>query len=319
MNSILKIKHLHYTKQIENMKTIVTIVIISFSTVFCSIAQPNPGFENWHTEASYQVPDSWQTLNMMSLALPANPLSAFKATGIDKHSGNYALKLKSVFMNNNFFQNELGDTVSVTFTGKITISPSTYKYGFPYTGRPEKLEFWAKYFPVGNDTAAGGMILTKWNGVQSDTVALCGININSTGTYTLMKSDLVYYSDELPDSASIVFLSSKLPSCARVNSTLYVDDVDLTGWVGIEKHDIYADKVQLFPNPAKDEINIFAKIEEANLVKVIDATGKFIGAYKIQNYKVLVNTSLFPSGIYFYELLDKKNKSLTKGKFSVVK
>jgi len=224
-----------------------------------------------------------------------------------------------VYFNDNPFPSEIGDTTGGVFTGKITISPFAYKYGFPYTGRPEKLEFWSKYTPVGGDTAGAIVILKKWTGIESDTIAIGGININATAGYTKFTVDLVYYSTELPDSAVIGFAASKMPEIARINSTLYIDDVIFLGWVGTDQYDKNADLVKIYPNPASDNLNIVASIETADNIKVSDITGKIMGVYKIRDYETNINTGLFSDGIYIYEICDNKDRILNKGKFNVFK
>lgn len=299
-------------------KAVITLVFLT-SLILNADSQPNGGFENWVTEFNYQTPENWQTLNFLSIFTPPNPLSAFKATGIDKHSGNSALKLKTIFVNNNPVPGSINDTIGYVFTGKINISPPSLKLGTPYTERPEKLEFWAKYLPVGMDLAAVTVILQKWNGTTTDTIARVDIIIDATVTYTLFQADLIYQSTTIPDTAIIGFSPSYKESKARVGSTLYIDDVALTGWVSVEEQNIYSDKVQLFPNPATDAININAKIDEADNIQLIDVSGKLMGNYKIENYNANINTALFAEGIYFYEIRDRKNKPLTKGKFNVIK
>ncbi len=299
-------------------KAVITLVFLS-SLILNAVSQPNGGFENWVAEFNYQTPASWQTLNFLSIFSPPNPISAFKATGVDKHSGNSALKLKTIFVNNNPVPGAINDTIGYIFTGKVNISPPSLKLGVPYIGRPEKLEFWAKYLPVGMDLAAVTVILQKWNGTSTDTIARTDIIIDSTIIYTLFQSDLIYQSSELPDTLIIGFSPSYKSAIARVGSVLYLDDVALTGWVGIEEKNIYTDKVKVFPNPATDEININAQMDEADNIQLIDAAGKLIGTYKIQNYNANINTALFAEGIYFYEIRDRKNKSIFIGKFNVVK
>ncbi|MES2395207.1 MAG: T9SS type A sorting domain-containing protein [Bacteroidota bacterium] len=299
-------------------KLMIISVILIFAPAFQAKAQPNGGFENWSTVYSILEPDNWQTLNFVSLT-PPNPLSAFRVTGFDKHSGNYALKLKTVYFENNQFPSVIGDSAGVVYTGKITISPFAYKYGFPYTGRPEKLEFWSKYTPVGGDTAGALIILKRWNGIISDTIAIGGVNINATTGYAPFYANLVYYSNELPDSAVIGFAASKTPLLARLNSTLYVDDVIFTGWVGINQYDKIADLVKIFPNPASDNINIRTSIEAADKIQVVNASGKITGVYKIQNCEVNINTGLYADGLYIYEIRDNKNRMLCKGKFNIVR
>ncbi len=284
-----------------------------------SAAQPNGGFENWSNQYNYETPVSWQTLNFLSTAFPPNPLSAFKAIGIDKHSGNYALKLKTVFLTNNPAPDKIDDTIGLTFTGKVNLFPPSYKYGFPYNGRPEKFEFWAKYFPLGNDTAGVRVTLQNWNGAKNDTIAFGELNLAATSQYTLFQLNLTYYSNDLPDSASIIFGSSKNKYRARVGSTLFIDDAAFSGWVGIGENNPFTDKVKIFPNPARDNVNILAQIENADNVQIIDASGKLAGVYKILNNHSDVNTNLFAEGIYFYEIRDKQERALAKGKFNIVK
>ncbi len=300
-------------------KFLIIYLFLTCAVSFKSFAQPNAGFENWHTELSYMVPDGWQTFNGLTLTNPPNPLSAFRVTGIDVHSGNYALKLQSVFFFNFNMPDDVGDTIGGAFTGRINYSPFSFAYGFPYTSRPEKLDFWAKYLPVGSDSAGVLVYLSKWNGVKTDTIGMGLFEINFQPTYTLYQNTITYYSNEIPDSAAIVFTTSKSKTCARVGSTLFLDDVALTGWVGIDEHNVYADKVKIFPNPAKENITIELKAEDAKSILVLDVLGKTIGSFPINNYSATINTSAFSQGTYFYEIVDKNKKPMTRGKFNVVK
>ncbi len=299
------------------MKKSVILSAFFIWVVLGSRAQSNGGFENWTSQNTYENPDYWETLNIASTI--SNPVSAFKATGIDKHSGNYALKIKTIFFSNNPVPNLLWDTMGYAFLGKINVSPPSTKMGTPYTGRPEKLEFWAKYIPVGADVGGATVVLQKWNGTNTDTIADGYLVIDTTMTYTFFQVNLFYYSTVLPDTLVITFASSLKKANARVGSTLYIDDVALTGWVGVDEHNNFEEKVKVFPNPAKESVTISAKIKEADNIQVVDASGKPAGGYKIQNDKTDINTSQFAEGFYLYEIRDKKNKILTTGKFNVVK
>ncbi|MES2287113.1 MAG: T9SS type A sorting domain-containing protein [Bacteroidota bacterium] len=308
------------------MKKLVFIFAISALGIFNSTAQPNGGFEFWTPQFSYENPDGWETLNFMSLLNPPNPLSAFKAVGFDKHSGNYSLMLKTVYIQNRppfgdiTIDSLIGDSAGAAFTGTIYLSPVSYKIGFPYTGRPEKLEFWSKYAPVGSDVGSGAVFLKKWNGISSDTIAFGLAVISSTPIYTKFEVILEYKLSSIPDSALIVFASSMSNTTARLNSALYVDDVEFTGWVGVEEEsDLYADKIKIFPNPAKDNLTITAEIEEAENIRIIDVSGKIVGESKIQKSHANIKTDLFAEGIYFYQVLNNREGVLAKGKFNVIK
>lgn len=301
------------------MKKIIIFLIVSAYGILYSTAQPNGGFENWTTEASYENPNGWATLNFLSLLSPPNPLSVFKAIGIDKHSGNYAMKITTIDLVNNPNPDLIGDTSGGVFTGRIVLSPFSYIFGFPYSGRPEKLEFWAKSAPVGIDSAEALVVLFKNNGISRDTIAIGRITIPHTIEYTKFHIDLSYYSTSISDTASIVFGASKYKGKGEPGSAVFIDDVVFTGWVGIEEKNRYTNKVKIFPNPAKDNLTITTEIEEAQNVKIIDVSGKMVGCFKIQNFIARINTSLFAEGMYFCEIIDKKEKVLTKGKFNVVK
>lgn len=306
-------------KKIKLYLLALLIINCQLSIINC-IAQPNGGFENWSNVLNYETPTNWQTLNFLSAFTPPNPVSAFKASGVDKHSGNYALKLKTIFVNNNPVPGTINDTIGYVFTGKVIISPPSLKLGIPYSGRPEKLDFWAKYIPVGGDKGGVTVILTKSNGTTTDTIANGDIILDSTVlSYTLYQINLNYYSAEMPDTVIIGFTSSYKDEIARVGSSLYLDDVAFAGWVGIDEQSINMDKINIYPNPAKDAVTIYAPVEDADNIEVLDVSGKLMGIYKIQNYQANINLALFAEGIYFYDIRNKKNNSLIEGKFNVLK
>jgi hypothetical protein len=301
------------------MKKKFSIIAVLMVVIFNSIAQPNGGFENWNTTFNYQEPTGWQTLNFLTLTSPPNPMSASKVSGIDAHSGNFALKIKTIYINNNPVPQAFDDSMGLVFTGKITISPPTYRYGFPCTQRPEKLSFWAKYLPVGNDLGDARVYLRKWNGSTYDTIAKGDLPIPATSVYTFYELSLIYYSNNFPDSAIVGFGSSKSKSMARPNSTIFVDDVAFTGSVAVNELHSDSKKVKVFPNPATNNITIQADIEEAENVQIADISGKVIGVYKINNSNVIINTASFASGNYFYKIINNKNSTLANGKFNVIK
>lgn len=300
------------------MKKALIIYFILFSVINTK-AQPNPGFEDWVNELSYETPMEWQTLNFMSLLSPPNPISAFKVSGLDKHSGNYALKLETKYFNNIPQQVEIDDSTGGTYTGKITYSPPSNIQGFSYAGRPEKFEFWAKYTPVGNDTGRTSLLLQKWNGTSTDTIAFCEMNIPATSEYTLFALNITYNSTAIPDTAAIGFGSSKNPQTARLGSALFLDDMSFTGWVGISEQNNNRSTVDVFPNPAKDKLNIHTRNDEAENVRIIDSSGRIAGLYKLINNEVIINTAIFSTGISFYEIVNKKGNVISKGKFEVIK
>lgn len=301
------------------MKKIFTLSLLILNGIY-AFAQPNIGFENWHTELTALVPDNWQTFNVLSATTPPNPLSAFRVTGVDVHSGTYALQLKTVYFNNFHMPSEIGDTAGGAYTGHVTYTPFTLAYGFPYTSRPEFLEFWAKYIPVGNDTGAAVAFLSRWNGIKRDTIGVGVKILNYQPSYTFYKDTIVYISTEIPDSATIIFTPSKSQAFARVNSTLFVDDAVFTGWVGIKDHKDISDKVKIFPNPAKENLSIELDVKEmAQYIKIFDINGKLIQEVNLNFNNVSINTSQYSAGAYLFDIYSKDDKTIYQGKFSVIK
>ena len=105
----------------------------------------------------------------------------------------------------------------------------------------------------------------------------------------------------------------------RVGSSLYLDEVKFVDFVGVEEYELNALKVKVFPNPVSDILTISAAIDEADKIEVSDIMGRAINTYKIQNYEAKINIANYKNDNYYYKILDKKNKPLTYGKFSVQK
>ena len=303
-----------------NLKKIIIASLIIFVNSTTLFSQNNSGFENWTVINGKDEPDNWQTLNF--LASFGNPVSAFKASNTDKYSGNYALKVKTVYLSNKLGINSMPDTIGIVFNGKIIISPPSYRIGSPYTIRSEKLGFYSKYVPVGSDTGLVVVTLHRNLSTGRDTIATGKVDIKPNGNYSFYEITLDYRSNATPDTAAIVFGSSKNNTIGRVGSELYVDDVLFTGLapIGIKEYNnAYQSKIKIFPNPASDIITINTPFDDATKIELLDVSGKHINSYKIANYLVSVNTNQFSNGVYFYNVYDKKNKLLTTGKFNVVK
>jgi hypothetical protein len=138
-------------------------------------------------------------------------------------------------------------------------------FGAPFTGRPVKFTGWYTYKSVagiapndGNDLLAGGdsllisCFLTKWNetNAKRDTVAFASWTSKETvQEYTNFQIVFNYFSQDAPDSANVIFLSSSLGYVADFSerpyavkgSTLVVDDLymDYTG-AGLQDNELNA-------------------------------------------------------------------------------
>lgn len=300
----------------QRVKKIIVNVFIILTT-FSLYSQNNGGFENWTVINGHDEPDNWQTMNF--LASFGNPVSAFKVSGTDKYSGNYALKITSVYFPNKILP-QIPDTFGYAFNGKVVISPPSLISGTSYTTRPAKISFYAKYIPVGLDTGLIGVVLHRNTATGRDTIAYNRNKILPGGTYSYYEFNINYRNNNIPDSADIYFKPNNTDSVARrVGNALFIDEVAFINFVGVKENELFSLKVKVFPNPASDFITITANIEEAEKVEITDALGRAIGIYKFQNSDVKINLNSYKNGNYYYKLLDKTNKPLTYGKFNVQK
>lgn len=288
---------------------------------------PSPA---WNGTGPNEQPNGWITGNILvSPFFPGNTQSIFKATVPDVHGAPYAMQIVTVDLVTNPDPTMIPDPIGFAATG--TVSGTSLKTGFSYTGRPISAGFWYKYSPAGTDTASFFMYLSKWNTITGakDTIAIGYWETSATtSTYALTSVTLTYLSATLfPDTAGILF-SATGPgclTCGNVGSTLWVDDVFFSGWNGI--HELASSNdVIVFPNPANNYLNIIADVTEAYSVIAYDATGRMISSATLSqamngtNRRTgVINTSDFASGLYSYSVIDSNGNVLKAGKFNVVK
>jgi hypothetical protein len=75
---------------------------------------------------------------------------------------------------------------------------------------------------------------------------------------------------------------------------------------------LFDKKLQLYPNPAKDEINIIVKIdiEEKGIIKILDIQGNVLYSDIVENSKcnLKVETSFLNSGVYIIKYSSKSGE-----------
>ena len=313
------------------MKKHLLSLFVVFGMGTFSFAQTNSGFENWAQNPTLQQteePTGWVTANVFASPLVTfpnpnpNPTSSFKAVAPNLYQGTYSMELNTIQLIVNPDSTVFPNIVGAAFLGSIVVGASVTVYDREaYTGRPANISFAAKYAPNGVDTAWCLVEITKWNtGTNSrDTIAELSIPIAASATYQTYNLPLTYYSTTLfPDSLRILFSSSSFVS-PQVGSKLHADAVGLYGSNSVEDIYSFSSLVSVFPNPATEKVTITADIDIAKNVILYDAIGKTVGRHELKNKEVIVNTTLFPAGSYFYSILDESGKVLTGGDFNVTR
>jgi hypothetical protein len=285
---------------------------------------PNGGMETWVSQfGEDQQPQSWISYNVFTVSLidpgGQNPTSVSQATGVDAYQGTYAAKITTVDLVVNPDAATIPNRAGILLTGTVSIASPYIRPGYISTNRPVDMTYYAKYTPVGNDTASCLVVLTKWNSSTNsrDTVAW-GYDMMplAVSSYALRTVTMTYLSMSLiPDSAVIMFSSSSsfTPSAG---SALWVDALSFNGYVGMNEHAADAG-VNVYPNPSSTITCFEVTDNSAAYVAVYDMAGREITRTDISNKKAILQTNMMESGVYSYAVLNSNGETLSRGRFCV--
>ncbi len=77
--------------------------------------------------------------------------------------------------------------------------------------------------------------------------------------------------------------------------------------------------INVFPNPASDEINFEITITDADEIVILDATGKLVQMVTINKELTSVNVNQLTNGLYIYQVYNTKGDRIHVDKFSITK
>jgi hypothetical protein len=259
---------------------------------------PNAGFENWSTTGGYDNPDSWGTLNAMTTSM-----SVYTAEkGTPGSPGASYLKLTSKTVTG------MGVMPGIAATGAVDMATMSVTGGFAYATRPAILTGSWQYMAMsGSDQGFIAVYLTKWNSstMTRDTVAsavkpLTGMAM-SWATFSI---PLTYNKSFAPDSSLIIMSSSGMTPAN--GSYLWVDNLAFsgTGPTGISSAENTINSIALYPNPARDKINISYSVKMSGdyTMKITDISGKVINTQTVRatqgNNKLSIDIPALAAGVY---------------------
>ncbi len=207
------------------MKKIFTLIsIISVATNGLWAQTPNAGFETWTTGGSwpftYDACTGWDSPNSQTATV--GTFVCIKTT--DKHSGTNAIKLQCKTIAG------MQDAPGVATTGVLPLSNGNpITGGVLYTLRPDSIVGWYKYTPASGDNGFIGFRLYGSATDDNDSIADASFNTPATtvGTYTRFSKALTYFSANAVVNSRWLLCSTKDGNVPVINSTLFVDDLDL--------------------------------------------------------------------------------------------
>lgn len=110
-------------------------------------------------------------------------------------------------------------------------------------------------------------------------------------------------------------VSATMDSTGAVKSVQWLQSLPVTGINELAS----SVNVNVFPNPAENELNITIDGSKTESVQIVDITGRLINTYAVENNHVVINTSDFANGIYTYSIIGKENAVINHGKFAISK
>ncbi|MCX6256758.1 MAG: T9SS type A sorting domain-containing protein [Bacteroidia bacterium] len=195
---------------------LIIILLIKLNDVFSQV--PNGSFENWNNITFYQVPDSFQC-NAFQSYTTFGTTNVIKTT--DSYSGNFALQLVTMGSTGNFIPGELflGQPAGQNING-----------GVPFNERPDTVKFYAKFHIQTGDTSLFYVIFKKATNIIGysilDITGVQNIYHQYVNAITWVLPAIV-----MPDTMSVVLVSSNPGSTVSGGDTLTIDDISLVGSV----------------------------------------------------------------------------------------
>lgn len=265
---------------------------------------PNADFESWQGSSSYEEPTSWVSTNQQFGSLPGG-VGITKSP--DSHGGTYAASIATV---------NIG-TPSTAYTSILTngsLNNGSISGGSPTTIVPDTVFFYYKYSTTAS--SAKGRVLAFFfhrNGSNRDTVGFAQLSLPPTATYAKASvaigiRDTLHHTNLATDSVLLVFLSSEDPSHPE-QGTLLVDDITFgNAYVGIEKQDVKAPQLTVYPNPVVGEVQI--NLEDASdalkTIRVYSADGRLVQTVAATGSQTKINTAGWAKANYLLQIETSK-------------
>lgn len=280
-------------------KKIYILILIICSTLKVGFAQtPQNNQITWDMSqwqvglAGFENPKGWVSGNLLGGDTVAKKVSGI-GTGFAA-----LLTTRNIAGLNTLSNGRIPDINGIMLTGTATLINFQPKLisGFPYSDRPEFLEFHSKYQPVGNDTAFVLVVMYKRNpGASSiDTIATAYYQEDTTSTeYSHHILPLNYRLPLIPANPStdsmLVVVSSSSLIAPQIGSKFYFAAFD-DNWTGIsKKYDTTLDFVS--PNPAANYFTWNNLAKGVSKVELYDISGKLVYTENIQKDIVSIATS----------------------------
>lgn len=256
---------------------------------------PNGGFENWTNQVTYEDPQYWSGMNMMTMFGAEE--TAIKST--QAHSGTYALKLVTS-VSDIGSDGEMDTLPGILILGTTDILSGTGTTGHPFIHRPDSLVGWYKLTSPDNDPFQLQVGFTKWDAGNSsqETIGATYYQGQPSATYVRFSVPITYSDNSLPDSLQAFIGNASNGSGA--GNELYLDDLSFVynSTAGLEEQTA---QIRLYPNPVSSELFIQSD-QPIQQIFVRDLHGKQVFELNTNTEHYQLETGDLTPGVYFCEL-----------------
>lgn len=298
------------------MKSILIIVASLFITVVNLLGQeiPNYDMENWVNTETPERPAGWLTnANFVTTQCTPAVCTALKTN--DANNGSWAAELRAMECTDDFFQQQI---FMVFLTCGSNIDYPNLVSGIAFNQRPSEMNFYYKFLSVNSDIGYAKVVLidTASDGSMNQIIGEGSVDIiYDISTYTLMTIPINYYSSDTPDMIQIYFSTSKIVflnndlnaipgSGANVGTTLWIDDISLTGGTMGTRKFVDSELIRIFPNPADETffIEISNKYKSnKSICRIENIGGQLIKTVNLQDANIIDIKNLC-NGLYILKI-----------------
>lgn len=270
---------------------------ISVST-FAQIA--NSGFETWSSHGAYSTPDNWGTMNNTTAMQ-----SVYTCTkGTPGSPGSYYLNLTSKTVGS-------GVVNGIAVSGKLDTMTMQPKSGFAFNQRPQNFTGKWQHMISGSSQGSISVTLTRWDNSMGmrTTVATASQTLSGMAmSWANFTINFTYQDGNNPDTCIIVMKASG--SSPANGDYLYVDNLAFSGSVtGIENHGDFPNDINVYPNPAINNVNIAYNLNQSADVNVTvlnmlseKVNSISLGTQAAGKQEYQLNVGSLSKGVYFIKL-----------------
>lgn len=300
------------------MKKIFTIVSVFLISSVVAQTTANGGFESWTTvPATFPAPaydecDNWNSLNSLTSALGV--ITCYKATaGADVHSGSSAIKLVT---------KQAGSQIAngLVTTGTVNVATSSVSGGVPYTLRPDSIIGWYKCAPMTGDSGFVEIQLLG-SGGDTDTIGYAIFRTPGTNVTTYTRFAVkINYRNANPVVKSLWILSSSRSNTVHiVNSTLFLDDVQLGSDLFLSVDEPTLSAITVGPNPTSENLIIKNPTSLKASFVLYNVMGSVVEEEKLNSSITSLDVNQLPNGIYIYSITGMNGFVVKTGKIFIQK